>query len=106
VTDAERIAELEEALRQRDARIAELVRMVGRLSKVIEAWKRGHRVRSGGKIAQKPIDKRRASGRGRLRVESSTPGRGEAFRMYRERMPRMDGGALVMRADPTASKGG
>jgi hypothetical protein len=69
VTDAERIAELEEALRQRDARIAELERVVGELSKVVEAWKRGHRVRPGGKIAQKPIDKRRAAGRGPGRPE-------------------------------------
>ncbi len=71
VTDAESIAELEEMLRQRDARIAELERIVGELSKVIEAWKRGHRVRPGGKIAQKPRDKRRATGRG--------PGRPEGY---------------------------
>jgi hypothetical protein len=64
VTDAERNAELEEALRRRDARIAELERLVGELSKVIEAWKRGHRVRPGGKIAQKSRDKRKATGRG------------------------------------------
>ena len=69
VTDAERIAEMEEQLRQRDARIAELERVVGELSKVIEAWKRGHRVRPGGKIAQKPRDKRRATGRGPGRPE-------------------------------------
>ena len=71
MTDAESIAELEEMLRQRDARIAELERIVGELSKVIEAWKRGHRVRPGGKIAQKPRDKRRATGRG--------PGRPEGY---------------------------
>ena len=53
MTDAERIAELEETLRQRDARIVDLEGKVGELSKVIEAWKRGHRVRSGGNIAQK-----------------------------------------------------
>ena len=69
VTDAERIAELEETLRQRDARIVDLEGKVGELSKVIEAWKRGHRVRSGGKIAQKPRDKRRTTGRGPGRPE-------------------------------------
>ena len=69
MTDAESIAELEEMLRQRDARIAELERIVGELSKVIEAWKRGHRVRPGGKISQKPRDKRRATGRGPGRPE-------------------------------------
>ena len=69
VTDAERIAELEEQLRQRDARIAELERTVDELRKVIDAWKRGHRVRPGGKIAQKPRDKRRATGRGPGRPE-------------------------------------
>lgn len=69
VTDAERIADLEETLRQRDARIAELERIVGELTKVIEAWKRGHRVRPGGKIAQKPRDKRKATGRGPGRPE-------------------------------------
>jgi hypothetical protein len=37
VTDAERNAELEEALRQRDARIAEFERLAGELYKVIEA---------------------------------------------------------------------
>ncbi|MEZ4391390.1 MAG: hypothetical protein R3A48_09875 [Polyangiales bacterium] len=42
MTDAELIAEIKETLRQRDARIAELERTVGELSKVIEAWKRGH----------------------------------------------------------------
>jgi hypothetical protein len=43
MTDAERIAELEEQLRQRDVRSAELERLVGEMSKVIEAWKRGLR---------------------------------------------------------------
>lgn len=69
VTDAELIAELKETLRQRDARIAELERTVGELSKVIEAWKRGHRVRPGGKLVQKPRDKRKAAGRGPGRPE-------------------------------------
>lgn len=62
--DAERIAELEEAVRERDARIAELERVVVEPNKVVEALKRGRRVRPGGKIAQKPIDKRCAMGRG------------------------------------------
>ena len=52
VTDAERITELEETLRQRDKQIAELQEKLAEMSKVIEAWKRGHRVRPGGKIAQ------------------------------------------------------
>ena len=69
VTDADRIAELEEQLRQRDVRIAELERTVDESRKVIDAWKRGHRVRAGGKIAQKPRDKRRATGRGPGRPE-------------------------------------
>lgn len=69
VTDAERITELEEQLRQRDARIAEIERTVGELRTVIDAWKRGHRVRPDGKIAQKPCDKRRATGRGPGRPE-------------------------------------
>ena len=83
MTDAERITELEEALRQRDARIiereatlrerdariTELERTVGELSKVIEAWKRGHRVRPGGKISQKPRDRRQTTGRGPGRPE-------------------------------------
>ena len=33
------------------------------MRKVIDAWKRSHRVRPGGKIAQNPRDKRRATGR-------------------------------------------
>jgi hypothetical protein len=69
VTDAELIAELKEQLRQRDARIADLERKVDELSKVIEAWKRGHRVRPGGKLAQKPRDKRKAASRGPGRPE-------------------------------------
>lgn len=64
MSDAERIRELEEALRQREARIAELEREVTDKAKVIEAWKRGHRVRPGGKLAQKRPDSRKASGRG------------------------------------------
>lgn len=64
MSDAERIRELEEALRQREARIAELEREVTNKTKVIEAWKRGHRVRPGGKLAQKRPDARKASGRG------------------------------------------
>lgn len=69
MTDADRIAELEETLRQRDARIVDLEGKVGELSKVIEAWKRGHRVRSGGKIAQKSREKRTTTGRGPGRPE-------------------------------------
>lgn len=64
VTDAERIAEQEEMLRQRDRRIAELERTVADLTKVIEAWKRGHRVRPGGKLAQKAREKAQTKGRG------------------------------------------
>jgi transposase len=64
VNDGDRIRELEEALQQRDARIAELERQVADLLKVIDAWKRGHRVRPGGKLAQKPRDPRKAAGRG------------------------------------------
>ena len=69
VTDAERITELEETLRQRDKQIAELQEKLAELNKVIEAWKRGHRVRPGGKIAQKPRDKRNTAGRGPGRPE-------------------------------------
>lgn len=69
VTDAELIAELREQLRQRDSRIAELERAVGELNKVIEAWKRGHRVRPGSKLGQKPRDPRKAKGRGPGRPE-------------------------------------
>ena len=69
MTNADRIAQLEETLRQCDARITELERTVSELSKVIEAWKRGHRVRPGGKISQKPRDKRRTTGRGPYRPE-------------------------------------
>ena len=60
VTDAEHIAELEEQLRQRDARIAKLERTVDELRKVIDAWKRGHRVRPGGKTlgqTKKPLER-------------------------------------------------
>ncbi len=64
VSDADRIRELEEALRQRDARIAELERQVTDKAKVIEAWKRGHRVRPGGKLAQQARSPRAAAGRG------------------------------------------
>ena len=69
MTDAERNRELEDLLRQRDARIAELEQKVAELTKVIDAWKRGHRVRPGGKIAQKPRDARKTSGRGPGRDE-------------------------------------
>ena len=69
MTDAERIRALEEAVRERDgqlaerdARIVELERRVRELHEIVEAWKRGHRVRPGGKPAQKPP--RKASGRG------------------------------------------
>jgi hypothetical protein len=64
VSDIDRIRELEEALRQRDARIAELEREVTDKTKVIEAWKRGHRVRPGGKLAQKTRGARATTGRG------------------------------------------
>lgn len=64
MTDADRITELEETLRQRDQRIAELEEKLRELSKVIEAWKRGHRVRPGGKIAQKSRGKRNTKGHG------------------------------------------
>lgn len=74
MTDAERIAELERRLSERDAQIAErdaqiaehnaqiaerqariekLQNQVKRLRCSLESWKRGHRVRAGGKLAQK-----------------------------------------------------
>jgi hypothetical protein len=49
-------------------RISELEREVGALKKIIDAWKRGHRVRVGGKLAQKkkpPVKKAAARARGR-----------------------------------------
>ena len=98
VTDAERIAEMEEQLRQRDARIAELERVVGELSKVIEAWKRGHRVRPGGKIAQKPRDKRRATGRG--------PGRPEGHEGSSRPAPTPADREITVPLPPTCSCGG
>jgi transposase len=70
VSEADRIRELEEALRQRDARITELEREVTDKAKVIEAWKRGHRVRPGGKLAQKA--RGAPTGRGPGRPEGHT----------------------------------
>jgi transposase len=67
VSEADRIRELEEALRERDARIAVLEQRIRELTEQIEAWKRGHRVRPGGKAAQKPS--RKASGRGPGRAQ-------------------------------------
>lgn len=63
VSPAERIRELEEALRERDATIRDLKNRIAELEKIIEGWKRGHRVRPGGKLAQHK-DARRAKGHG------------------------------------------
>jgi len=59
VSEGDRIRELEQALRDSEAqraageaRIADLERKVTELTKVIDAWKRGHRIRRGGKLAQ------------------------------------------------------
>ncbi len=67
MSEADRIRELEEALRERDAEIAALKAQIRELLEQIEAWKRGHRVRPGGKAAQKPS--RKASGRGPGRAQ-------------------------------------
>lgn len=69
MTDAKRILELEAALRERDARIADLERKIAELEKVIDAWKRGHRVRAGSKLAQKAKRDRTTKGRGPGRPE-------------------------------------
>ena len=70
VDDADRIRELEDALCERDvriaaqaARIAELERLLAELQSALEAWKRGHRVPPGGKLAQKKKRRARATGR-------------------------------------------
>jgi transposase len=53
------LAERDRQLEERDARITELERKVAELTKVLEAWKRGHRVRRGSKLAQKCMAARR-----------------------------------------------
>lgn len=67
MSEGDRIRELEQALRESEAqraaaeaerdatwaRLAELEQKVAELTQVLEAWKRGHRIRRGGKLAQK-----------------------------------------------------
>jgi hypothetical protein len=67
VGETDRIRELEEALRDRDAEIAALKAQIRELVEQLEAWKRGHWVRPGGKVAQKPS--RKASGHGPGRAQ-------------------------------------
>lgn len=65
MSDADRIRELEEALRRRDALINDLKTQLEKLKDDLEAWKRGHRIRPGGKSSQKkklapePAEKKR-----------------------------------------------
>jgi transposase len=67
VSESDRIRELEDAVRQRDQRIADLERRLEELAKDLEAWKRGHRVRPGGKSAQKPTRKAQGKNPGRAK---------------------------------------
>lgn len=73
----QRIAELEEAVRERDRRISELEKTVDELRRVIEEWKRGHRSR--GRVRRtrgaQPEGERKKPGRkpGHVGVTRPTP---------------------------------
>ena len=66
----------DQIIKDQARRISDLEREVTALKKIIDAWKRGHRVRAGGKLAQKKKPRlKKAASRARGR-KPGHPGEG------------------------------